>query len=72
MKNKISRIIEHFNKLLIKLDICYQILNYSESERFLQYLVNRIPRDMDPFYIEDEYLLNTLRIKDERLEEQNK
>lgn len=58
---------EKLKKFFKKLDICVHILLNSGDERFLQYLSNRIPRDIDAFYMEDEYLLHTLEKKDEEL-----
>ena len=55
-----------FDYFLRKLDICVHILFNSKNERILQYLDNRLDlRNEDHFYESDEYLLHTLRKKDE-------
>jgi len=63
MKNLILK----YNRFMLRLDICAHMLFYSKDERLLQYLTNRIPREVDPFYWEDEYLLHHLQKKDEEL-----
>ena len=65
---KLNRIKERVNAFFTRLDICIHILLHSKHERVLQYLSNRLPRDVDPFYKSDEYLLNTLRNRDEEFE----
>lgn len=68
MKNLMTK----FNRFCILLDLFVHIWKNGKSERFIQYLTNRIPPESDLFYVTDEWFLNYLRQKDEELKyEQN-